>query len=93
MELEILEVLKTITERFDTLEEKVDKLEEGQKRIVDRLENLENGQREIKAKSDDMARELSNIAGRVSGIDAITANNVHKLADLDMELTRVKAMC
>ena len=93
MELEILEVLKTINERFDTLEEKVDKLEEGQKRIVDRLENLENGQREIKAKSDDMARELSNIAGRVSGIDAITAKNVHKIADLDMELTRVKAMC
>ena len=93
MELEILEVLKTINERFDTLEEKVDKLEEGQKRIVDRLENLENGQREIKAKSDDMARELSNIAGRVSGIDAITTNNVHKLADLDMELTRVRAMC
>ena len=89
--------------RFDTLENKVNKLEEGQEKIVvrldnvdRRLDNLEKGQKEIKVKlddmTDDMTRELSNIAAKVSGVDAITAKNVHKIADLDMELTKVKAM-
>ena len=89
--------------KFDNLEKKVDKLEDGQEKILARLDkvecrldNLENGQKQIKAKlddmTDDMARELSNIAAKVSGVDDITAKNVHHIADLDMELTKLKAM-
>ena len=68
--------------KFDKLEKKVDKLEEGQKIIKVKLDNM----------TEDMTRELSNIAVKVSGVDAITSKNVHKIADLDMELTKIKAL-
>gem|GEM_PF-6462428 len=82
--------------RFDNLEKKVDKLEEGQEKIAARLEgidvrldNLESGQKQIKDKlddmSEDMTRELSNIAAKVSGVDEITIKNAHHIIDLDME--------
>ncbi|BCZ48980.1 hypothetical protein psyc5s11_50470 [Clostridium gelidum] len=105
--LEILKTINgrfdKLEEKVDKLDEgqkkivaRIDKVDARLDKIDVRLDNLENGQREIKAKlddmTDDMTRELSNIAIKVSGVDAITAKNVHKIADLDMELTRVKAM-
>lgn len=82
--------------RFDDIEKKVDKLEEGQEKIVDRLDNLESGQKQIKDKLDDMSeditRELSNIASKVSGVDEITIKNAHHIIDLDMELIKLKSM-
>ena len=78
-----------IVVRLDNVDKRLDNVDR-------RLDNLEKGQKEIKAKlddmTDDMTRELSNIAVKVSGVDAITAKNAHKIADLDMELTKVKAM-
>lgn len=88
--------MEKIEVRFDNLENKVDKLEEGQEKIVLRLDNLEKGQEELKDRLDnmskDMTREFSNIAGKISGIDAITVKNVSRIADLDTEVTKLKAI-
>lgn len=81
----------------------VEKQDESQEKIVTRLDgmdgrldNLENGQRQIKDKLDNMSeyitRELSNIAAKVSGVDEITIKNAHHIIDLDMELIKLKAM-
>lgn len=89
--------------RFDRLEKKVDKLEEGQEQIVLRLDkvevglsNLEKGQEELKSKldylSEDMTRELSNVAAKVSDIEEVAIKNAQKIAELDMQVTKLKVM-
>lgn len=72
MDKEILELLKNITGRFDSLEKrfdnlesrfdnlenKVDKLDSRLDKVDIRLENLENGQKQLKDKLDDMSKDM-----------------------------------
>ena len=88
--------LDGIDVRLEGIDVRLDGIDVRLDGIDVRLDNLENGQKQIKDKLDDMSeditRELSNIAAKVSGVDEITIKNAHHIIDLDIELIKLKSM-